>query len=53
MSQAIDIIVKGGIVMIPLLACSLISLESGWALQEQAKSLRRDDPDDRRCQHHG
>ena len=26
MSQAIDIIVKGGIVMIPLLACSLISL---------------------------
>lgn len=26
MTQAIDIIVKGGIVMIPLLACSLISL---------------------------
>ena len=26
MSQATDIIVKGGIVMIPLLACSLISL---------------------------
>ncbi len=26
MTQAIDIILKGGIVMIPLLACSLISL---------------------------